>query len=104
MYVEALALARAVGDQRDEAYTTRQLGEVALHLGDLARAQTLLTDSLSAYRKWADARGIAWCLLAYIDLWQMQGYDAQAARLLGFVEAWLQANQLQFVPLDRISS
>ena len=32
---------------------------------------------------------------------QVQGHSEQAARVLGFVEAWLQANQLNWVLFDR---
>ncbi len=101
-YVEALALAGADGDQRGEAHIVQALGAVALHLGDLERAKTLLVDSLASFRKWGDAHGIAMCLRGFADVRQLQGHIEQAARILGFVEAWLQANQLNLVFFDRI--
>lgn len=101
VYAEALELARALGDQRNQASFAQALGDVALHLGDLARAQTLLTNSLLSFRNWADALGITQCLLAFADLRQVQGHSEQAARLLGFVEAWLQSNQLKFMLFER---
>jgi tetratricopeptide (TPR) repeat protein len=100
LYTEALAMARAFGDQHSEATIAQALGEVALHHGDIEQAATLLAESLSFFRKWADALGIARCLIRFADLWQMQGKIEQAACILGFVEPWLETNQLQLVIFD----
>jgi predicted ATPase/transcriptional regulator with XRE-family HTH domain len=101
MYAEALALARALGDQRTEAHIAQELGAMAIHLGDVERATTLLAESLSSFRKWADSLGIARCLMGLADLRQMHGYMEQTARVLSFVEAWLESNQIQLVHFDR---
>lgn len=101
MYEEALALARALGDQRNEAHIAQELGIVAIHLGDVERATTLLAESLSSFRKWADSLGIARCFLGLADLRQVHGHMEQAARMLSFVEPWLQSNQIQLVHFDR---
>jgi non-specific serine/threonine protein kinase len=101
MYAEALASARALGDQRSEAHIAQELGAVAIHLGDVGRATTLLAESLSSFRKWADSLGIARCLMGLADLRQMYGHVEQAARVLSFVEPWLQSNQIQLVQFDR---
>jgi predicted ATPase/class 3 adenylate cyclase len=101
VYAEALALARALGDQRSEASIAQALGDVALHLGDLVRATTLLTDSLSCFRNWADSLGIAIGLRGFADLQQVKDEPEEAARLLGFVEAWLQSNQFNLVLFER---
>ena len=101
MYAEALALARALGDQRAEAHIAQELGAVAIHLGDIERATTLLAESLSSFRKWADPLGIARCLMGFADLQQVHGHMEQAARVLSFVEIWLQSNQIQLVHFDR---
>lgn len=100
MYAEALALARELGDQRSEAHIAQELGVVAIHLGDVERATTLLAGSLSSFRKWADPLGIARCLLGFAVLLQTQRREAQAARVLGFVEPWLQSNGIQLVHFD----
>jgi predicted ATPase/class 3 adenylate cyclase len=100
LYTEALVMARALGDQRNEANVALSLGEVAIHLGEVERATTLLTESLASFRKWGDSLGIARCVMMFADLWQAQSENIQAARLLGFVEAWLESNQLQFVFFD----
>lgn len=94
-------MARALGDQRIEASIAQALGQVAIHRGDIGRATTLLAESLSSFRKWADALGIARCLMGFADLRQVQGQIEQAAHVLGFVEPWLQSNQLQLVFFDR---
>jgi predicted ATPase/class 3 adenylate cyclase len=99
---EALAMARALGDQHTEASIAQALGEVAIHLGDVERATKLLVASLSSFRKRADSLGIARCLMMLADLRQVQGQIEQAACVLGFVEPWLQSNQLQLVLFDRI--
>jgi len=101
MYAEALASARALGDQRSEAHIAQELGAVAIHLGDVERATTLLAESLSSFRKWADSLGIARCLMGFADLRQVHGHMEQAARVLSFVEPWLQSNQIQLVHFDR---
>ena len=100
LFTEALAMARALGDQRNEANIALSLGEVAIHLGDVKRAITLLAESLASFRKWNDSLGIARCLIMFVDLLQAQGEIMPAARLLGFIEVWLESNQLQFVFFD----
>jgi predicted ATPase/class 3 adenylate cyclase len=100
LYTEALAMARALGDQRNEANVALWLGEVAIHLGEVQRATTLLAESLASFRKWDDSLGIARCVIMFADLRQAQGEIMSAARLLGFVEVWLESNQLQFVFFD----
>jgi predicted ATPase/DNA-binding NarL/FixJ family response regulator len=100
LYTEALAMARALGDQHSEASTAQALGEVAIHRGDMEQATILLAESLSSFRKWADALGIARCLIGFVNLLQLQKDMERAAHLLGFVEAWLESNQLQLVIFD----
>ncbi len=102
LYTEALAMAHALGDQHTEASIAQALGEVAIHLGDVERATKLLVASLSSFRKRADSLGIARCLMMFADLRQVQDQIEQAACVLGFVEPWLQSNQLQLVLFDRI--
>jgi hypothetical protein len=101
LYVEALAMARDFGDQRSEAHIAQELGAVAIHLGDVERAESLLAGSLVMYRTSADALGIARCLLAFADLGHRQGNVQKMARLLGFIEGWLQSNRIQLVHFDR---
>jgi predicted ATPase/DNA-binding SARP family transcriptional activator len=100
LYSEALAMARSSGDQHSEAFISQALGEVEIHRGNFKQATMLLTESLSSFRKWEDALGIARCLIRFADLWQMQGQVEQAAHILGFVEPWLESNQLQLVIFD----
>jgi predicted ATPase/class 3 adenylate cyclase len=100
LYIEALAMARALGDQHSEASIAQALGEVAIHRGDIEQATILLVESLSSFRKWADALGIARCLMGFVNLRQAQKDMERAAHLLGFVEAWLDSNQLQLVFFD----
>jgi predicted ATPase/DNA-binding XRE family transcriptional regulator len=101
VYAEALALSRALADQRSEAHISQELAAVALHLGDLQRAATLLERSLSAFRRWGDALGAARCLLGFADLQLVQGHAEKAARVLSFIEPWLQSNKIQLVHFDR---
>ena len=101
MYAEALAAARALGDQRTEAHIAQELGVVAIHLGDVERARTLLAESLTSFCKWSDSLGIARCLIGFADLRKVNGPREQAARMLSFVESWLQSNQIQLVHFDR---
>ena len=100
LYTEALAMARALGDQHSEAGIAQALGEVVIHRGDIEQATILLAESLSSFRKWADALGIARCLIGFVNLLQAQKDMERAAHLLGFVEAWLESNQLHLVIFD----
>jgi DNA-binding CsgD family transcriptional regulator/tetratricopeptide (TPR) repeat protein len=100
LYTEALAMAGALGDQHSEASIAQALGEVAIQRGDIEPATNLLAESLSAFRKWADALGIARCLIGFVNLLRSQKEMERAAHLLGFVEAWLESNQLQLVFFD----
>ncbi len=100
MYAEALASARALGDQRSEAHIALELGDVAIHIGDVEHATTLLAESFSSFRKWEDPLGIARCLMGFADLRQVHGQTEQSARVLSFVELWLQSNQIQLVHFD----
>jgi len=93
-------MARALGDQHSEASIAQALGEVAIQRGDIEQATILLAESLSSFRKWADALGIARCLIGFVNLLQAQKDMERAAHLLGFVEAWLESNQLHLVIFD----
>ena len=93
-------MARALGDQHSEASTAQALSEVAIHRGDIEQATILLAESLSAFRKWADALGIVRCLIGFVNLLMAQKNMKRATHLLGFIEAWLESNQLQLVIFD----
>jgi len=101
LYEEALQLAGDLGDQRSQAHISQELGVVATHLGHVTQASILLESSLSAFHRWADPLGIARCILGFADLRHAQGDAEVAARLLGFVEAWLRANTIQLLHFDR---
>lgn len=101
LYTEALVMACTSGDQHSEAFIAQALGEVASHRGDFKLATRLMTEGFSYFRKWADALGIARCLIGFADLWRMQGKVKQAALILGFVEPWLESNHLQLVIFDK---
>lgn len=101
MYAEALALSRALADQRSEAHISQELAAVAMHLGDLQWAATLLEQSLSAFRRWGDALGTARCLMGFADLQLVLGHPEKAARVLSFIEPWLHSNKVQLVHFDR---
>jgi tetratricopeptide (TPR) repeat protein len=100
-YMEALALVRALGDQRSQVNITQALGDVALHLGDVERAKTLLADSLASFTASGDTLGIVVSLRGFADLEAMQSRIEVAVRLLGFVEAWLQARQMRLVLFEK---
>ena len=102
VYTEALGLVRALGDQRGAASIEQALADVAQHLGDAARAHSLLTDTLARFCSWGDALCMANGLRVFADLRQDEGSSDGAARLLGFVNGWLQANRLRLVLFDRV--
>jgi predicted ATPase/class 3 adenylate cyclase len=56
---EALALRRAMGDERGIARTLNSLGAVARSMGQLDQAETLLGESLERKRTLGDGRGMA---------------------------------------------
>lgn len=100
LYREALALSRALGDQHSEASIAQALGEVAIQRSNIEQGMSLLAESLSSFRKWRDPLGIARCLIGFACLLQSLKDAGGAAHLLGFVEAWLESNQLKLVIFD----
>ena len=102
MYAEALALARALGDQRSEAHIAQELGVVAMHLGRLWSGRgpcwTEASHAFANGRTHSESPAASWA--SRTCGWR-RGNAEQAARLLGFVEPWLQSNKIQLVHFDR---
>jgi predicted ATPase/DNA-binding CsgD family transcriptional regulator len=57
---EALALARSLGDQKQEADIRGKLGDIACESGDFERAEQFYLESLALYQDLGDQIGIAW--------------------------------------------
>jgi tetratricopeptide (TPR) repeat protein len=62
LLTRSLALHREGGSLHGEAWAHFQLGQVALRLGDVPRAETELRAALERYGRTHDARGEAWAL------------------------------------------
>jgi hypothetical protein len=59
LYAASLTFAQAIGDRRPAAILLNDLGEMALHRGDMQRALTLHLDALALARVLGDQRAIA---------------------------------------------
>jgi Tfp pilus assembly protein PilF len=104
LYREALAMGQAIGDSVFVATVVQNLGYVALHKGDEARAESLFRESL-AVRLEHDDRGVALaCLVGLAQVRQARHCPAAAARLLGAVEAQLDATHTRLDPTDRLEA
>jgi len=87
---EALALRRALGDERGIAVTLGNLGGVAMKMGDYGRADRLFAEDLAARRALGDMWGIASALNNLAELARLrgdyQGAIARAAESMTFYE------------------
>jgi tetratricopeptide (TPR) repeat protein len=85
------------------AATLRMLGHIALHDGDIKKARSLYVGSLAQNQEIEDKIGVIRCVAALAGLIAMEGQLSHATRLLGAVEALLEATHLQllFVEQDR---
>ncbi len=91
--------ADAVGDQARLIHT---MGYMALHDGDVARADALFRESLDAFRKLGNKRGMIECLAGLAVVGVVLGDPARAATLLGAAEAQLAQSGAAWWPADRV--
>ena len=86
-----MALFRSQGATIDTPRLIHNLGYVALHQSDLARARALFIESLAAFRNYRSRRGVAECLAGLAAVALAQGDGTRAARLWGAAEALREA-------------
>jgi predicted ATPase len=94
MYREADALG-------DHARLVHTLGYMALHDGDLGRAESQFLESLAAFRRLGNRRGMAECLAGLAAVGAQAGRAEWAATLLSAAEAQMAAAGAAWWPADR---
>ena len=102
-YERAEALYRQADALGDHARLIHTLGYMALHDGDAARAEELFHESLAAFRRLGNKRGMAECLggLAAVAA-QRPGAAEWAATLLAAADAQLALSGAAWWPADRV--
>jgi tetratricopeptide (TPR) repeat protein len=91
--------ADAVGDQARLIHTRAYL---ALHDGNAPRAETLFHESLAAFRKLGNKRGMAECLAGLAAVGIAAGKAEWAATLLSAAEAQMASSGAAWWPADRV--
>ncbi len=99
---ESVALLEEFGDKNLLAYPLRRLGQVALHQRDYGEAVARFKKSLTLKLDVGHKQGVAPCLAGFAGIATVRGQPIQAARLLGTVEAILNAIAIPLWPVDRI--
>ena len=102
LHEESLAIRRELGDKSGIAASLHNLGNVAYSQGEYAAARSLYEESLSIKRELGDKRDIAVCLAGLGGVAAGMGQALRGARLLGGVEALLEAVGAVLQPEDRI--
>ena len=101
-YERAEALYRQADALGDHARLDHTLGYMALHDGDPARAESLFHDSLAAFRKLGNKRGMAECLGGLAAVAAVRGDAAWGAPLLAAADAQIAASGAAWWPADRV--
>jgi tetratricopeptide (TPR) repeat protein len=103
-YEECETLLRETGDTEtgDLARFAHNLGYIAQHEGDLARAESQFRKSLAIFRRLDNRRGIAECLAGLAGLKARQEEAQWGATLLSAAEALVQSSGGAWWPADRV--
>jgi non-specific serine/threonine protein kinase len=101
LYEESLALSREHGDERGTAMELLNLAAVEKHLGNLSRAGALLRESIPQIRAVGDdGMTVAW-LVVMAGVLADGAEPARGARLLGAVDAVMEASEQVLDPDDQ---
>jgi predicted ATPase len=100
-YTESLALFRTIGDQHGIAWALHNLGQIALSDGDTYAAAARFRESLILSSDLGAKAGVAYALAGLAGVAAARGDALPAARLLGAVEALLEAIQGRMSAADR---
>ena len=97
---ESVALRREVGDPLLLAYSLRRLGHIALYLGDYAAANSAYREGLAMLMAAGGKAHLAASVASLAGLAVARSQANKAVRLLGAVQATLQALAWQLPPAD----
>lgn len=100
-YTRSEQMYRKADAPGDHARLVHTLGYLALHDGNLSEADKLFRESLAAFRKLGNKRGMAECLAGLAAIAAKQGDFAHGTLLLGAAEAQLVASHAVWWPADR---
>jgi tetratricopeptide (TPR) repeat protein len=101
LYEESLALSRELGDERGAAMELLNLAAVEKHLGNLSRAGDLLRESIPQMRTVGDDGLTVAGLVVMAGVLAEGTEPARGARLLGAVDALMEASEQVLDPDDQ---
>lgn len=101
-YLRAEELFREADAASDHARLVHTLGYIALHDSEVVEAGRLFQESLSAFRKLGNKRGMAECLAGLAAVGAVSGQGAWAVQLLAAAETQLAASGAAWWPADRV--
>jgi tetratricopeptide (TPR) repeat protein len=101
-YERAEALYRQADALGDHARLIHTLGYMALHDGEATRADELFHESLAAFRRLGNKRGMAECLGGLAAVAAVRGDAAWGAPLLAAADAQMAAAGAAWWPADRV--
>jgi predicted ATPase/class 3 adenylate cyclase/Tfp pilus assembly protein PilF len=101
-YLETEALYREADAVGDHTRLIHTLGYIALHDGDVIRAESLFRESLAAFRKLGNRRGIVESLAGLAAVAVATGEAAWATPLLSAADAQMVTSGAAWWPADRV--
>ncbi len=101
-YERAEAMYREADALGDHARLVHTLGYMALHDGETERAEELFNESLAAFRKLGNKRGMAECLGGLAAVAAVRGDAAWGAPLLAAADAQIVTSGAAWWPADRV--
>jgi tetratricopeptide (TPR) repeat protein len=101
LYTESLALFREVADKSNIVNPTMNLGWMMLAQGHHERAKHYFKETLSLSQDLGYQESIAGSLQGFAYLVAVDGRPAEAARLMGVVEAMYKQSDIRLSPIER---
>lgn len=101
-YERSEAIYREAEALGDHARLIHTMGYMALHDGDFTRATELFQDSLAAFQRLGNKRGIIECLAGFAAVGAATGRAEWAAPLLAAAEAQMASSGAAWWPADRV--
>lgn len=96
LFNEALELSKEIGDVEEMAESSYNLGKTYFSLGDIDKARMYHKESLEASNKISSYKLTVLNLLGFSEIYYQNGFDKEAAKLLGAISNYNKINNLLF--------